>query len=197
MEIKRIRSNVEMLPTGKEMNIGTDKHWFTGRHLIFNGIEQHLYFTTDEQIPRKIDAECVVYNPKLNKIIQNPTYLMEGEKLVVSSTDTSLNLPQPSQVFIKQYVNLGGIDEVLVEYELRISPNGRINTETKLWEQIKVDSHNTITIHAIKDSWNKKEMEDIHVAVTKQGCLYEGGVWSDEHERLVRLEFNKYSNKNL
>jgi hypothetical protein len=52
-------------------------------------------------------------------------------------------------------------------------------------------------INEVKNSWDIKEIEEIHVSVMKQGCLYEGGEWSNEHERLVRLEFNKWIKKNL
>jgi hypothetical protein len=44
--------------------------------------------------------------------------------------------------------------------------------------------------------YNIKEVEEIHVAVMKQGCLYEKAGWSDEHERLVRLEFKKWFEQN-
>ena len=45
--------------------------------------------------------------------------------------------------------------------------------------------------------YSLSEVEEIHVSVMKQGCLYEGGSWSDEHERLIRLEFHKWIEKNL
>lgn len=63
--------------------------------------------------------------------------------------------------------------------------------------RIKINSDNTINIKPIKDSYNLKEIEEIHVSIVKQGCLYEGGAWSDEHERLVRLEFKKWIEENV
>ena len=41
------------------------------------------------------------------------------------------------------------------------------------------------------------EVEEIHVEIVKRGCLYEGGDWSSEHERLVRLEFKKWKEQEL
>jgi hypothetical protein len=49
---------------------------------------------------------------------------------------------------------------------------------------------------AAERMYNIKEIKEIHVSIVKQGCLYEGGSWSDEHERLVRLEFDKWFNQN-
>lgn len=95
-------------------------------------------------------------------------------------------LPQPSQAFIEKYCRLGGIDEVLVEYEKiykycndgkvcecnnpRFCKDGRQGIDYKL----KVDSHNAITIHPIKYSWSKEEVNEL--------CdLYESIIHGDFH----------------
>nr|DAI89531.1 MAG TPA: hypothetical protein [Caudoviricetes sp.] len=72
-------------------------------------------------------------------------------------------LPQPSQQFIEKYIeeyNKGDvIKDVLVEYELRINHDGRINSNTKIWRELKVNpENNTITIKKLKDSWSRKEI---------------------------------------
>lgn len=94
-------------------------------------------------------------------------------------------LPQPSKAFIEKYCKVGGIDEVLIEYGGTITefqnfcsnlgfsydsafgwyensnPGHRPNTSTleeKFNNKLKIDSHNTITIHSIKDSWTREEL---------------------------------------
>lgn len=80
-------------------------------------------------------------------------------------------LPQPSQVFIEKYCKVGGIDEVNVEYintikdtftEVDFSDKNPViynQSTTELIEPIlKVNNHNTITIHPIKDSWTREEV---------------------------------------
>lgn len=192
MEIKRIRSNVEMLPTGKEMNIGTDKHWFTGRHLIFNEIEQHLYFTTDEEIKEGDWYINSQNKPYLNRAGNtNFEGLYDKCKKIVSTTDSSLGLPQPTTAFIKKYVELAGIDEVDLEYEDKgkyISEEfGGIAHDTWIPNlQLKV-SHNTITIHAIKDSWSREEV----IKLMEKYCI-------DIHRYTINsTDFNNWIKENL
>jgi hypothetical protein len=76
------------------------------------------------------------------------------------------HLPQPSQQFIEKYIesyNKGEIiTDVLVEYELQITHDGRINSNTKMWEGLKINhKDNTITIKKVKDSYTKAEVIDI------------------------------------
>lgn len=74
-------------------------------------------------------------------------------------------LPHPSQAFIEKYCKLGGIDEVDVEYERKYdmryyTPIGGIECAEIYNDryELKVDSHNTITIHPIKNSWSREEV---------------------------------------
>jgi len=81
-------------------------------------------------------------------------------------------LPQPSQAFIEKYCKLGGIDEVDVEYEIigaycegcnKVGMRHCAHADTCGHPvditKPKVDPvHNTITIHAIKNSWSKEEI---------------------------------------
>lgn len=57
------------------------------------------------------------------------------------------HLPQLSQGFIENYCEVGGIDEVLIEYE----SDGEIY-------KVKVDSDNCIIIQSIKNSWTETEL---------------------------------------
>jgi hypothetical protein len=82
-------------------------------------------------------------------------------------------LHQPSKAFIEKFCKVGGIDEVDVEY-IRVScrkcrmkgvgnPTIHCTECGKSGISIipKVDSHNTITIHPIKDSWSKDEIIEL------------------------------------
>jgi len=169
METKRAK--VIMLPTDKATrgsNIFKTNNGFRYQTVLedanikefsksFNSwIPQHLYFITEEVIKEgdwflhnKIIKQCKNNSKTANKL--------KSCKKIVATTDVlplykagieiGLFLPQPSQAFIEKYCELGGIDEVLIEYEI----------DGLFPYKIKIDSHNTITIHPIKDSWTKEE----------------------------------------
>lgn len=126
-------------------------------------------------------------------------------KKIIATTDKSLLvnphtknrmlmyniLPHPSQAFIEKYCKVGGIDEVLVEYTQykrfrNKIPNSCYEEGSFYIESLlKVDSYNTITIHPIKDSWSRGEVEDlIYLAMI-----------SRNHISLI--EFNKWVEENL
>lgn len=148
---------------------------------------QHLYFITDDEIKSNegsiMGDWC--WNSKYNKVFQMNGDITEFDFKIVATTDPKLNslyddwkesytgippkksmvkfpkknrLPQPSQAFIEKYCKVGGIDEVLIEYvenQYFWGNNQRIDYK---WE-LKIDStHNTITIHPIKDSWSREEV---------------------------------------
>lgn len=116
----------------------------------------------------------------MNQIInhKNKYYLKtkNGYKEILSSTDTSLNLPKPSQQFIIKYIesyNKGEvITDVLVGYEDIIynpekdreyQSNDRINIEDcDKQTRLKINpKDNTITIKIIKDCWSRKELQPL------------------------------------
>ena len=74
-----------------------------------------------------------------------------------------INLPQPSQQFIKKFVeeyNKGNIiEDVLVEYEEGKSYSGNEGLIIKEWLKIN-PKDNTITIKKVKDSWTREEILD-------------------------------------
>lgn len=139
-------------------------------------ISQELYLITDDKI-KKGDWVYNISFKSIRKAISNDK---ANIKKIIATTDKSLkfwtddengkhiwSLPQPSQAFIEKYCKVGGIDEVLVEYnkiqktydELAIeglSDNPFEINQNKI--KLKIDSHNTITIHPIKDSWTRKEL---------------------------------------
>lgn len=145
-------------------------------------IDQHLYIISDDEI-KEGDWK---YNEKLNCITQHCRESKEiCDKLkivatwckkIIATTDNSIYLdesesngsyirikfPKPSQKFIEQYIesyNKGEvITDVLVEYELKIKHDGRINNNTKISEKLVVNKDNTINIKPIKDNWNREEV---------------------------------------
>ena len=120
-------------------------------------------------------------NGRASFITMQGTSSGTSHKEIIATTDPELNtwqdfedegatflhevLPQPSKAFIEKYCEVGGIDEVDVEYEDKGCPNYMAvdvrKGELAPWiEKLepKVDSHNTITIHPIKDSWSREEV---------------------------------------
>lgn len=209
MELKKPK--VIMLPTEDKtapilrykgsINNKISLQYFTNTYWSNNDLtKQHLYFTTDDEIKEgdwyllidpAIDGSHNRYSVyqatkgRLNnmKIMKSCTF-----KKIIVTTDKSLGLPQPSQAFIEKYCKLGGIDEVMVEYEIihaDRAPNG--------FEKIlKTNSHNKITIHSIKNSWNREEVIEL---------LYkslDANVTSNEKLRKVFiLQLNKWIEENL
>ena len=73
-------------------------------------------------------------------------------------------LPQPSQAFIEKFIKLynqgNPITDVLVEYEEKyIEPEGIHSNRGDFVKHLKINhKDNTITIHPVKDSWNREEV---------------------------------------
>ena len=120
-------------------------------------------------------------------------------------------LPQIPQSFVKHYAEQGGIDSVELGYDCLASagliimdiskdpPEDDLNIPTECYKwTLKLTSDNEVIVHLIEEKmYSLNEIRNIHVAVTKQGCLYEGGDWSDKHKTLVESEFNRYIKDNL
>ena len=71
--------------------------------------------------------------------------------------------PQPSLNFVIKWIEEANKDniitDVLVKYELKITHDGRINNNTKMWEELKINSKdNTITIKKLKEVYTKEEL---------------------------------------
>lgn len=93
-------------------------------------------------------------------------------KKVIASTDSSLNLPRPSNEFLKRYCEEGEIDEVMVEYEnircTQLGADGYCplscigNSQCRAYtEKLKIAPDNTITIRKVKDTWTREEVETL------------------------------------
>lgn len=136
---------------------------------------QHLYILSDEEI-KEGDYFMNTGTPVLSEpaSLKDCTYIKQNNlvslKKIIVSTDQSLGLPRPSGSFIKKYCELGGIDEVLVEYITTVAELGSIEPYRSHPEDLpnyisnpilKVAPDNTITIKAIKDSWTREEVKDL------------------------------------
>lgn len=213
-----------MLTTNEKVingQITLDNSFYNNKLFIFpsgksNNKAQHLYILSDEETKEgdwvKHGLIDIVY--QVNKDNYEATIHNKSKK-IIATTDNTIKFPErfppfvtlpqiPKsfiEVFISEYNKGNIITDVMVEYEDKgHNMYNKITNTTKWIEMLEPKINpkdNTITIRKIKDSWNIKEMEEIHVSVVKQGCLYEGGTWSKEHERLVRLEFNKWIEENL
>ena len=140
---------------------------------------QHLYIISDDEIK---EGDWIMHADK-NIFLHN---LPCGNNLhwwikIIATTDTSLNLPQPSQQFIEKYIqayNKGEIiTDVLVEYEADLSTITKVDYGLQHWDyKLKINSKdNTITIKKLKDNWSREELEVIfklaEASIDGCGCL--------------------------
>jgi hypothetical protein len=168
------RAKVHMLPTENETSIVLFPHHdinqlqcYKTKGIADKGVGQHLYFTTDEEI--KVGDYYTItgkLHPKPTEILQMteetiPEGFTATRRKIIATTDPKLiaeGVAQPSQAFIKAYCEQGGIDEVDVEY-------GFAGLGSKKGEmfRLKVDStHNTITIHLIKEKvYSREKVEEL------------------------------------
>ena len=186
---------------------------------------QHLYIISNDEIKEGdwyiwMDNKTICKAEGMLMTINN--HLKNGHvKKIIATTDDSLgfsfkvnygasttttftSLPQPSQQFIKKYVesyNKGEIiTNVLVEYEEWCNCNGSIKMRKHLrttkcdkcieWEELKINpKDNTITIKKVKDSWNREE-----VIILLEKALAES---KEQYSLLDRVGINKWIEENL
>lgn len=174
------KCKVVMLPTEKVTQIYIAR---TGGLGYYNkpttytvpGQGQHLYILSDEEIKEgdwTYSFQLAIFKNAfgpLGSVIGSDKFIKEelGAKKVIASTDSSLELPRPSDSFIKKYCELGGIDEVRIEYEdvevyTRDIPRHLLSPDDRdIIHKVKVAPDNTITIKKIKDNWNRTEVLDL------------------------------------
>lgn len=195
MSVLKEKAKVIILPT-KEPSLGCISNQVTiGRyydivdkaHLIVNPISNptfkyyHLYILSDEEIK---EDDYIIHKYHKNKILKAKDVLTNGWVdwlKIIATTNTSLRieasykkgltiqnttfLPQPSQGFIEKYIkeyNKGNIiTEVLVIYHFIGGINGMFKSK-----ELLIDDKNTITIHPIKTSWSREEVEDMYSIIT-------------------------------
>jgi hypothetical protein len=170
-----------------------------GRNLYYNQnnpndlddeIRCHIYILNDEEIKEGdyFISGRIIHQYKGETLPE----LKQGYRKIIATTDTSLSqtsrkeIPQPSQSFIKKYIeeyNKGSvIENVLVEYEKEYQVE-HFHNEKRQWikdpitfietnkhwfkiqdksrEVLKVDSDNTITIKKIKEIYSREEILSI------------------------------------
>lgn len=163
---------------GKELYMPTKGYYYTQDYLKEKKFEaQHLYILSDGEV----EVGDWVYHAASNTIfkfdLKDETNTSGYEK-VIATTDKSLTictydssdelstpgkmyLPQPSEAFIKKYIdayNKGQvIENVMVEYEEGKSYSGNEGLIIKEWLKINFKD-NTIAIKKIKDSWTREEL---------------------------------------
>ena len=170
-QMKNKRVQVHILPTERESNIvlsTTNKNIYhvsspKSNSELMGATNQHLYFTVDEK-PKEGDY-IIDDNGVFGPWEKGDIMLGKNKGVIIATDDTKLNLPQPSQSFIKKYCEAGGIDKVDVEYELKPIPKGvpmeygtLLDANNPLNHRLKINSHNEITIHPIKSSWTREEV---------------------------------------
>ena len=84
---------------------------------------------------------------------------LKGRKQLVG------HLPQPSKTFIEKYCKVGGINEVMVDYEAKCKSLNALCTASTFDNGCpscsycpKINSHNEIIIHPIKNNWSREEL---------------------------------------
>lgn len=171
------KCKVVILPTEKKSGtIKIENLLFTDKGLNFEKqIYQHFYIISLEEEIKEGDWYIRMDNSYQGRI--NPKLLQKSfekakdsdiyfERKVIASTDLSLNLPQPSQSFIEEYITNKGnlITDVMVEYEescCDIKVNGGLYSPDCCHKHIlclKINSDNIITIKRVKDSWSREEV---------------------------------------
>lgn len=193
------KCKVHLLPTDNVSNI-----WLRKSQLMYSkgcspmdeSIPQHIYITSDEKIEEgdwmfhKLDKHPIKFDG------DNSGRFPYGYKKIISSTDKSLNLPQPSQefieVFIREWNKDNKIEDVLVEYELNIPENAnkfphfKVEVVRCVWEEdyrLKINpKDNTITIRKVKDSWSREEVISLIKKYSKEAC---GQPWFDTDDKWI------------
>ena len=173
------------------------------------GAGQYLYILSDDEI-KEGDWILNTY-AKMNNIFQvrrcdlDSMHNRNGYwRKIIATTDSSLmldyhgvatndiskqcySLPQPSQSFIKEYIEAGGIEWVDVEYEY--FTNATLSILDKIL-QPKVNSNNEIIIHPIEEKMYSKD--EVATLIRRAFAGVEG-----KYEIIEPLKVNKWIKENL
>jgi hypothetical protein len=196
------RAKVHLLPTDKTDGTlwKTTSEQLIHTHVSGEYKEKYqpfnLYITTDDEIKKgdyfynNIDDE--VYGPA-----EGHEILKDHDFKVIATTDPKLHstrlkdcpinpednmvsvrgVSKPPKSFIEEYCKAGGIDEVNVEYGLFHDGNFKDDDETHAFKAIRkprVNLHNEIIIHPVKDSWTVEDLPDLLNRFCKDHSLHRG-----------------------
>lgn len=168
MESKRVKVKVVMLPTKGDSTFGyitetKTYHRYTNEENSYNNlannlaIPQHLYFISDEEIK----MGDYYFRLGAKEIYRGSGYTNDCRK-VIASTEKLVDVPLIPQEFIENYCEVGGIDEVEIEYGLNYDEHYElIGNPIESWNENKADSNNYVSVHSIKDSWSRQEVEEL------------------------------------
>ena len=139
---------------------------------FFRGTGFHLYITSLEVIKEGDyflglgDGELFVH--QRIKVGGYPPRVYEEDRKIIATTNPKLELPEPSQKFIKKFVESYNSDNIITECVVEFEPIGKMKSsvlEIPITEILKVNpKDNTITIKKVKDSWTREE----HIKQLKQ-----------------------------
>lgn len=176
---------------------GTNQHlYITTDDEIKEG--DYVYFPISEEIlkigngPYEASIETLE-NETCYKVIATTNPNLQIGKTKKSPDDIKykhlpIYLPSLSQLFIEKYCKLGGISEVDIEYIVNesncVEKNGvcadYLEHECKdkgyRCANLKINSHNEIAIHSIKDSYTRAEVESLiykYIDDNNQGAVFD------------------------
>lgn len=159
------KCRVVMLPTNqKAKSIAVTNHGLSYDESDYLAESwNHLYIVSDDQIQVgntviKFISDDMSICPVQDE--QDLLYISAENELgthitcgkIIASTDYTLNLPSLSQSFIQKYCEVGGIEEVMVEFVQK----DELGECAGIWTP-KVNKNNEI-ISRVKDYWNKEEV---------------------------------------
>lgn len=178
--MKQVKCKVVILSTEKVSKIISN-----GDHLEYcfkEGIPQenwikphHLYILSEEDI-KENDWYCVGMktseygivrcdSKRLENLLKNERDIFDKQEYfkVIATTDSSLlNLPKPTEGFIKKFVEKYNkkepITDIFVEFEEIPSYEDNLAKTFGYDYELKLSSQNEITIHPVKQSWTKEEV---------------------------------------
>ena len=175
-----MKCRVVMLPTETASRIGLNPHGIYMYYIVPVRTEhsQHLYICSQEEI--KIgdwfywydsdgESKYVLQCTSISKDTIRTYYEAHSvhgigdwsedyAKKIIASTDPALELPRPSDEFLRRYCENQGIDDVLLE--LVQNYNHDISIYPDVFS-LKVAPDNTVTIRPIKDSWNREKVKAV------------------------------------
>lgn len=173
------RSELCIMVNHNEYKIGTDeenlflqysKDFSYGSSITDNSQSpQHLYFLSDDEIKeddvKSTDWFINLKDNSLFQVLDDEMIVIKNVKKIITSTDKSLGLSEPSKEWIEYYIseyNKGNIiTEVMVEYENDIEQNHKdLDKRRTIYDslpdnyRLKVNPDSTINIKPVEDTWD-------------------------------------------